>query len=575
MTDPQFYTALTSKEVCNNLGWYQKFHGPQAKLSFPSRDEFVSTVLSYPESNRTVHNVEILVTCQVCTASQKASLHSLQGNHGISCICSKMSFNNPQYYDLIHDKRVCQTLSIFSALHQEKKRIVLPSRTMFYDAIAMQTDKVSAFVLIPDVKCSHCGCVSDGFNMKHPLLCNLRQNQGIACFCSGKMSPTCSMYYDCMCNTELCDKLGSFAGFHRSAAVMSFPDRNLFVDAVRENGAHAKIPGLQCTVCKVKSDATTLNQLQQNGSISCFCNGHLKLNDPQYYDCLCNADLCNRLGVFAAFHSHSSRIAIPSREEFNEVINSVASGRSPCGAKLKLLCQKCGKYIQSTSIGHLSSNTGCPCNKDDSRHYRHHFNKFKDNILLSNLRLHISEEEWLTECSGNTYCPPVSCRLHPQYGIMRTTDIAHMKTYKRQCCPACGHAQTEGILLIWFMKTEVIIKPQYKGPGRTRFDFHLQFPDDFEILIELDGAQHFWSDHYYYTDAGCERDLLKEEWAIAKRLSVVRVLQEDVWNDLYGWQGWLANSIEAARSGEPRVFTPDTPEYRSANSAYVQLRSPG
>ena len=484
-----------------------------------------------------------------------------------------MSYSDPQYYDLIHNMRVCQTLSMFALLHQEERRIVLPSRTVFYEAIAMQTetDNTYAFVFIPDVKCSRCGCVSDGVNIKHPLLCNLRQNQGIACFCSGKMSPTCSMYYDCMCNTELCDKLGSFAVFHRSEAAVLLPDRNLFFDAVQENGAHATIPGLQCTVCKVQSGATNLNQLQQNGGMSCFCRGHLQLKNSQYYDCMCNADLCNRLGVFAAFHSHSSRIEIPSREEFNEAVNVVPSANK---AKLKLLCQKCGKCIQSTSIGHLRCNVGCLCNKDDPRHYRHHFNKFKDNILLSNLRLHISEEEWLTECSGNTYCPPVSCILHPQYGIMRTTAIAHMKFYKRQCCPACGHAQTEGILFKWFMKTEVIIKRQYKGPAKTHFDFHLQFPDGFEILIELDGAQHFWRNARWFTYEGCKRDLLKEEWAITKGLSVVRVLQEDVWEDKLDWQGWLTKSIKAARSGEPRVFTPDAPEYQSTDSAYVQVRFP-
>ena len=102
---------------------------------------------------------------------------------------------------------------------------------------------------------------------------------------------------------------------------------------------------------------------------------------------------------------------------------------------------------------------------------------------------------------------------------------------------------------------------------------NMTFADGFEILIELDGAQHFWSHQKYYTNEGCERDLLKEEWAIAEGLSVVRVLQEDVWEDKLDWQGWLIKSSEAARTGEARLITPDTPEYRSANSAYVLLRS--
>lgn len=55
-------------------------------------------------------------------------------------------------------------------------------------------------------------------------------------------------------------------------------------------------------------------------------------------------------------------------------------------------------------------------------------------------------------------------------------------------------------------------------------------------------------------------------------LCVIRVLQEDVWDDRLDWQGWILHSIEAARKcGVARVFTPDAPEYRSNESAYVKL----
>jgi hypothetical protein len=94
--------------------------------------------------------------------------------------------------------------------------------------------------------------------------------------------------------------------------------------------------------------------------------------------------------------------------------------------------------------------------------------------------------------------------------------------------------------------------------------FYLKFPDDFE---------HFWRNARWFTYEGCQRDLIKEKWAVAKGISVVRVLQEDVWEDKLGWQGWLTKSIENARTGEASIFTPDAPEYQEANSAYVQLRA--
>lgn len=69
-----------------------------------------------------------------------------------------------------------------------------------------------------------------------------------------------------------------------------------------------------------------------------------------------------------------------------------------------------------------------------------------------------------------------------------------------------------------------------------------------------------------------KRDLAKEKWAISKGVSVVRVLQEDVWHDLFDWQGWVARSIQKARTVEARPIVPDAPEYRSSESEYVRLR---
>ena len=148
---------------------------------------------------------------------------------------------------------------------------------------------------------------------------------------------------------------------------------------------------------------------------------------------------------------------------------------------------------------------------------------------------------------------------------------SHRGTFSKYRFPTKTEAKlnkTEAKLRSWLKKKFLgaTVNTPYRGPktdrnGQTHFDFHLTFPDGSEVLIELDGAQHFWSDQRFYTNEGCERDLLKEEWAIAKGLSVVRVLQEDVWGDKFDWQGWLTEKIKAARSGEPRVFTPNAPEY--------------
>ena len=155
---------------------------------------------------------------------------------------------------------------------------------------------------------------------------------------------------------------------------------------------------------------------------------------------------------------------------------------------------------------------------------------------------------------------------------MTTTCIASLQQGHSVGCTC--HKKTERKLGEWLRTRfpDVTITPQYRGPSTTHFDFHLAFSDGFEVLVELDGPQHFWIGQKYYTAEGCERDLQKEEWAVSRGLCVVRVLQEDVWEDRYDWQGWLIGCFQAARSGEPRPLTPEAPEYRSKESAYVQFR---
>ena len=186
-----------------------------------------------------------------------------------------------------------------------------------------------------------------------------------------------------------------------------------------------------------------------------------------------------------------------------------------------------------------------------------------------------TEEEWTEECGGCYYCPKFQC-------VKCKQEVTSTCLYSLQQGQSIGCSclnKTEGKLREWLEKKypEATVSTQYRGPttahgGQTHFDFHLSFPDGFEALVELDGAQHFWEDHRYYTHEGCERDLAKEEWAVGRGLSVVRVLQADVWDDRYGWQEWASRSIEAGRFGEARVLTPDAPEYRSTESAYVRLR---
>jgi len=244
----------------------------------------------------------------------------------------------------------------------------------------------------------------------------------------------------------------------------------------------------------------------------------------------------------------------------------------------KLRCVECGEVVTSTSITSLQSGQGigCRCHSTMANHWRHRRPEVVAWGERDRFEVETTEEEWAAECDGCNYCPKLRCL---ECGVpVTSTSIDSLQRGQGIGC-RCKH-KTEAKLGAWLEQTfpAATVKTQYRGPTtagtwrQTRFDFHLTL-DGFEVLLELDGPQHFWRGHKFYTDEGCERDLLKERWAVARGLSVVRVLQEDVWGEKHGWHGWLTKSVADARTGEARPITPDALEYRTTNSAYVQLRA--
>ena len=83
-----------------------------------------------------------------------------------------------------------------------------------------------------------------------------------------------------------------------------------------------------------------------------------------------------------------------------------------------------------------------------------------------------------------------------------------------------------------------------KNPITTRF-----LPFDFvieeqKVIIELDGPQHFVQVMNWKTpEEQFENDQYKEKCANENGYSVIRIIQEDVWNDAYGWFNELNQNI--------------------------------
>jgi very-short-patch-repair endonuclease len=120
-------------------------------------------------------------------------------------------------------------------------------------------------------------------------------------------------------------------------------------------------------------------------------------------------------------------------------------------------------------------------------------------------------------------------------------------------CPKC-YNKTE-LKLYEFIKnifSQTI--HQYKNDWSKNIDTNRYLPFDFcieeyKIIIELDGKQHFEQVMNWKTpEEQYENDKYKEKCANENGYSIIRLLQEDVFNDKYDWKTELINNIEKIKT---------------------------
>jgi very-short-patch-repair endonuclease len=134
-------------------------------------------------------------------------------------------------------------------------------------------------------------------------------------------------------------------------------------------------------------------------------------------------------------------------------------------------------------------------------------------------------------------------------------------------CPICKN-KTEKKLYDWLLKQEptTIHQAKYKWCKNKQllpFDFAIE---ELNLIIELDGRQHFkqvsnWKD----PESTQFRDIYKMNKAIEKGYTVIRLLQEDVYNDKNNWKKKLLKHLRF--HNKPRcIFLCSNNEYDSIKS---------
>ena len=138
----------------------------------------------------------------------------------------------------------------------------------------------------------------------------------------------------------------------------------------------------------------------------------------------------------------------------------------------------------------------------------------------------------------------IICPIHREF---QQTPNDHLKG---QGCPDCVN-KTEGVVLDFLLnnKSNFEIKTQYKpdwckNPDTGRhlpYDFYIELSNGKKIIIECDGIQHYEeTSHFHRNDWTLEkqqdRDIFKMNKALENDVSVIRIHQEDVYNDRINWK---------------------------------------
>jgi hypothetical protein len=237
--------------------------------------------------------------------------------------------------------------------------------------------------------------------------------------------------------------------------------------------------------------------------------------------------------------------------------------------KINIKCNIHGSY-PSLPVDHIRGHRCSKCGKDKlSLQFRLTLEDFiKRSNTIHNNFYDYSEVKYInTEIKVDIKCP--------QHGIFSQTPHNHLNGAK---CPTCK-TKTESKLL---EKVKIIyptIKPQFKSDWCKNkktdrclpFDFIIE---EYKIIIELDGLQHFKQvSNWQSPEEANKRDIYKMKCANQNGYSIIRLLQEDVYSDKYDWLSELKINIKKIKKDKiiQNIFLCKNNEYANFNKDDLDL----
>jgi len=207
--------------------------------------------------------------------------------------------------------------------------------------------------------------------------------------------------------------------------------------------------------------------------------------------------------------------------------------------KVKIRCITCGIVFEQRANNHKNHKQGCPdCNGSQKLTTQEFIEKA--------ITIHGDKYDYDTVKEYKTYKQHVEIRCTTCRNTFKQRPDHHLGG---SGCPLCKH-KTQRKMYEFLVSNYRIVQTEYSPEfiGRKRFDFYIEV-NGLKIIIELDGRQHF----EVVKNWGCpnetrENDIIKQNLALENNHSVIRLLQEDVWDDTYNWKTELKQHIESITS---------------------------
>lgn len=215
--------------------------------------------------------------------------------------------------------------------------------------------------------------------------------------------------------------------------------------------------------------------------------------------------------------------------------------------KVKIICKIHGEFLQTPSHHHAGQ--GCDlCGIENARQkMTSNTQEYIEKAIQKHGNKYDYSKVEYTNCKSNII---IICKKHGDFEQQPSNHLGG------QGCPLCVN-KTEAKLYEKLITIYPSLQTQFKQDWSIKHHhriYHLPYDfciQEYKIIIELDGAQHFrqvrnWSS----PEEQFENDKYKEECANQNGYSVIRLLQEDVFYDTYDWVKELCEAIEQIKSSE-------------------------